>query len=136
MPRRRGRGLIGLLVAAAALTLAACGSSDFRNDPRPPVPAEIAVQINNGRVIVSPSEFGSGLVNFSVANLSDRDASLAVDGPTAGQSDSIPPGGNAVLKMDTEAGEYTATANGTLAAPVLFQVGPERASAKNELLLP
>ena len=136
MLRRTGRALVVLTVAAAALALAACGSDDYANDPRPPVPAEIAVLINNRQVIVSPGDFGAGLVSFSVANLSDNDASLEIDGPTADESDSIPPGGNTTLKMETETGDYTATANGTFAAPLVFAVGPERPSAQNELLLP
>ncbi|MSO41691.1 MAG: hypothetical protein EXQ70_07360 [Solirubrobacterales bacterium] len=125
-----------MAVAAAAVALSACGRDDYANDPRPPFPAAVAVQINNRQVIVSPNDFGSGLVNFSIANLSEQDASLAIDGPTADESVAIPPGGNTILKMETETGDYTATANGTFASPVVFSVGPERESAKNELLLP
>lgn len=136
MPRRRGRGAVALVAAAAALALPACGGNDFDREPRPPVPAEVNVKISDDAVVVSPREFGAGLVNFSVANLSTRDASLAIDGPTAGESAAMAPGANAVLKMETETGDYTATANGTFAAPVFFSVGPERASAENELLLP
>ena len=36
MARRRARGLVAVAVAAAAVTLGACGRDDFENEPRPP----------------------------------------------------------------------------------------------------
>ena len=137
MSWRRGRAILAALVALAAVAIAGCGRDDFANDPRPPVPAEITVEIDNRAVLISPSEFGAGLVNFTIANLSDRAATFSLEGPTAAASDEIPPGGNAVLKAEMETGGYVAVADGPPdAEPFSFEVGPERPSGQDDLLLP
>ncbi len=125
-----------MAVGLAALILAACGSDDFANDPRPPVPAEITVKIGDGAVVVSPKEFGAGLVNFEIANLDDTAATFAINGPTEAVSDEIPARGNNSLKTELETGSYEASADGVEARPFSFEVGPERESGQNDLLLP
>jgi hypothetical protein len=137
MSGRRGTAVPAALVALAALAIVGCGRDDFANDPRPPVPAEITVKIDNREVLISPSEFGAGLVNFTIANLSDEAATLALEGPTAAESDVIPPGGNAELKAEMEAGGYVALADGPPdVEPFGFEVGPDRPSGQDDLLLP
>ena len=136
MPRRRGTALVAAAVAVAALAVAGCGRDDFENDPRPPVPEEVSVKIGSDEVVVSPSEFGAGITNFTIANLGDRNAVLAIDGPTVAQSDEVPPGGTATLKTELVTGDYRANAEGVDIAPFNFQVGPERPSGTDELLLP
>ena len=136
MSRRRGRALVALAVGLAALSVAACGRDDFANDPRPPVPAEITVKIGNGQVVVSPKEFGAGLVNFEIANLDDTAATLAINGPTEAVSNEIPARGNNSLKTEVKTGSYEASADGVEARPFSFVVGPERESGQNDLLLP
>src|SRR3954447_12040324 len=99
MARRRGRALIvrgiepRILSVAAALLIvlvaAGCGRDDFKNDPRPPVPAEVAVKIARDGVAVSPKTFGAGLVVFTVANLTDQAGSLAIHGPVTTSTDQI-----------------------------------------------
>ena len=78
---RRGRALF-LPVAAlvAVLAVAGCGRNDFKNDPRPPIPAEVSVKIATDGVVVSPKEFGAGLVNFTAANLTNQTGTLAING--------------------------------------------------------
>jgi hypothetical protein len=61
---------------------------------------------------------------------------LAIDGPTVAESDQVAPGGTATLKTELVTGSYRAAAEGTEATPFNFEVGPERPSAKDELLLP
>jgi len=133
--RRRRRALV-TAAAIAALSLAACGGDDFENDPRPAVPEEVSVEIAEDGVVVSPSEFGAGLVNFTIVNLGDTSASLAIDGPISAESDEIAPQTNTTLKTDLRSGEYEAIAQGTSAASFEFSVGPDRESAQDELLLP
>jgi hypothetical protein len=128
-----------LLVAAALLgvvAVAGCGRSDFKNDPRPPVPAEVSVKIAPDGVGVSPREFGAGLVNFTVANLTNETGSLAIQGPVDATSNDIAPGDADTVKVDMKTGSYEASVDGFTVAPFDFTVGPERPSGKNDLLLP
>jgi hypothetical protein len=131
--RRRGTALV---VVLATLAVAGCGRDDFENNPRPPVPAEITVKIGNGEVAVSPREFGAGLVNFTIANLSKDPATLVIHGPVDASSPEIQPSSAQTVKVDMKTGSYEASADGVAVLPQQFTVGPERPSGQNELLLP
>ena len=133
--RRRGTALL-LSVGLAALAVAGCGRDDFENDPRPAVAAEITVKIGAGQVAVSPAEFGAGLVNFSIANLTTKPATLSIDGPIDAESGEIAPAGNTLLKVEMRSGQYEASADDAGVRPFSFTVGPDRESGQNELLLP
>ena len=135
MLRRRGIA-VAVVMAVLAIGLSACGRDDFKNDPRPAVPAEVSVKMGNGSISVSPKEFGSGLVNFTAANLTDSPATLLIDGPVKAQSDEIPPAGTETIKVDMKSGQYQASADGAPLKPFQFSVGPPRASGQNDLLLP
>jgi hypothetical protein len=137
MLRRRGRTLF-LPVAAlvAVLAVAGCGRDDFKNDPRPPIPAEVSVKIATDGVVVSPKVFGAGLVNFTAANLTNQTGSLAIQGPVDANSDEIGPGDTQTIKVEVKSGSYEASVDGIAARPFSFTVGPERASGQNDLLLP
>ena len=128
-----------MLVAAAllgVLVVAGCGRSDFKNDPRPPVPAEVSAKISSQGVAVSPREFGAGLVNFTVANLTNETGSLVIQGPVEAASPDIAPGDTGTVKVNMKTGSYEASVNGFTVAPFAFTVGPERPSGQNQLLLP
>ncbi len=125
-----------MIAAVPALAAVGCGRDDFENEPRPTVPADVSVEIGENKVSVAPSSFGAGLVNFTVANLSDTSAALEIDGPSVAESEEIPPGGTTILKADMDSGEYEASADGTFAEPFRFDVGPERPSGQDDLLLP
>jgi hypothetical protein len=134
---RRGRALV-LPVAAlvVALAVAGCGRNDFNNDPRPPVPAEVSVKVANSGVVVSPKEFGAGLVNFTVANLTTHTGSLAIHGPVNANTDQIGPYDAQTIKVQMTSGSYEASVDGIAVRPFSFTVGPERPSGQNQLLLP
>jgi len=138
MQRRRGRWLvIAATLSAVALLAAGCGRSDFKNDPAPPVPLEVTVEINDSAIKVSPPAFGAGLVNFVVANNSRDSAVFQVRGPTEVASEPIPAPGNTVFKTPMVQGEYTASVQGNARIqPTRIRVGPQRASSSNDLLLP
>jgi hypothetical protein len=120
----------------AGLAMAGCGQSDFKNDPRPPVPAEVSVRIATTGVGVSPKEFGAGLVNFTVANLTNRSGSLAIHGPVDATTEDIAPGDADTVKVAMKTGSYEASVDGLSVRPFSFTVGPERPSGQNQLLLP
>jgi hypothetical protein len=137
MLRERGRPLPFIAaVIVAGLILAGCGRDDFKNDPRPPVPAEVSVKIAKDGVGVSPKEFGAGLVNFTIANLTTQTGTLAIQGPVDAASDEIGPAGTWTIKVDMKPGSYEASVSGVAARPFSFTVGPERPSGQNDLLLP
>jgi hypothetical protein len=128
--------MLAALALPAALIATGCGRDDFKNEPRPPVPAEVAVKIADSGVGVSPREFGAGLVNFTVANLTDTPGTLAISGPVDADSDEIPPGAAETFKVQMKTGTYEASVSGLAVKPFSFTVGPERPSAQNDLLLP
>jgi hypothetical protein len=124
------------LLAALAVLVAGCGRDDFENDQRPPVPAEVSAKIGDDGVAVSPREFGAGLVNLTVANLTAQPGALVIRGPVNAESDEIPAAGTTTLKVDLKTGEYEASVDGIAVLPAEFSVGTERPSGQNELLLP
>ena len=136
MLRRRGRALPLAIALVTALVVAGCGRNDFKNDPRPPVPAEVSVKIAKDGVGVSPKKFGAGLVNFTIANLTTGTGTLAIHGPVDASSTEIPPAGTGTIKVDMKSGSYEASVSGVAVRPFSFTVGPERPSGQNDLLLP
>ena len=70
--RRRGRALVAVTAGLAALTIAACGGDDYENEPRPPTPAEISIQVADDELTVSPSEFGAGIANITILNIGEE----------------------------------------------------------------
>lgn len=122
---------------AAATVLAACGEDDFANEDRPPAPVELTALVNDRAVVVSPGAVGAGPVVVTVSNQSQDAASLTLDGPTQIAGGEIPPGGVGELKAVLEQGDYEVTGGeGSSARPGAIDVGPERESSQNELLLP
>lgn len=135
MSRRRGTGVA--LAVVALVVLAGCGRNDFNNDPRPAVPLEVSVEITNENVQVSPPSLGAGLVNFTIANNSDDDATFQITGPTDGTSDAMPPDDNAQMKIEMRTGTYRAAVFGKdLIEPARIEVGADRPASQNDLLLP
>jgi hypothetical protein len=88
-------------------------------------------------VVVSPKEFGAGLANITVANLtSDDTGSLVIHGPVDTTSAPVAPGDADTLKVEMKSGNYEASVDGIAVRPFSFTVGPERPSGQNDLLLP
>ena len=130
-----------LAVSAAALAAAtgvgACGSDDFENEPRPAPPIELTARISDSDVDISPSKIGGGPANITVSNQSRQPASLVLEGPTDAVGPELPPGAVGELKATLDEGDYEVSGGPESdAREGTLEVGPERASSQNELLLP
>jgi hypothetical protein len=134
------RLIVPVAALAVALALAACGEDDFENNPRPASPIELTALINDTKVKVSPSRpsaVGAGLVNVTISNQSADPAALVLEGPSDEASDEIAPGGTGSMKIALEEGDYVvSTGEGSSLRESSLEVGPERESSQNELLLP
>ncbi len=143
-----------MLVLAAGAIAGCGGGAHFANLPRPPIPINLTVYINNQRVSISPSSVGAGPVQLIVTNQANSAESLIVlpAGTSAGQAlaDTGPlsPQATANVTVDLDSpGAYTvaiapsssteaAAASPTGIQPALLRVGKPRPSASNQLLNP
>jgi hypothetical protein len=142
---------IGIL-GVSAIALAGCGSSKtFANRPRPPVPINLTVYINNARVSVSPQAVGAGPVVFIVTNQAASAESLAIQrkggSGSIANTGPINPQGTAQVTVNLRRGTYTVatTATGTTeaaraaASPIhsaTLLIGRRRPSGSDQLLQP
>lgn len=142
----RRTAALALLAVAAVLALGGCGSSsaDYKNDPRPPGPIVITGYISDQRVSVSPRSFGAGPVSLIVTNQTGtaqrvtlESAGAAGTGPGIKQVTApISPQDTATLKVDVKPGSYSVHVAGDAIRAARLKVGPQRASAQNDLLQP
>lgn len=139
---RSGRRRTGAAACCVAvLVVAGCGSDDdFANDPRPPAPILVTAKVDDEKVVVSPKDFGAGLVSFAISNQSDDPVSLTLVGPAPEDNEisgEIPPAGVDEFKADMVEGDYEVNGGErSNAKPAQITVGPERPSSKDQLLLP
>jgi hypothetical protein len=139
-----GRSLrLSLLLPAlttAALALAGCSSSsDYANNPRPPVPINVSAAISPTKVTVSPQKFGAGPVTFLIANLTNDTQTVTVE--TVGQgtkqsSSPINPQGTTTLKVDVSEGSYIVHTQSSTIREAHLTVGAKRPSSQDTLLQP
>jgi hypothetical protein len=142
---RRRRRTPATVMALTALVLAGCGaSSDYRNEPRPPAPIVLTASISDQRISVSPRSFGAGPISLIVTNqtkAAQRVTIESADAPGQGpglkqQTAPINPRDTATLKADVDPGRYSVHVGGDAIAATALRVGPQRASAQNDLLQP
>ena len=134
------------LVVAVAFAVGACGSSsaDYKNDPRPPATIIITGYISDQRVSVSPRSFGAGPLSLIVTNQTSSSQRVTLE--SAGATGSGPgirqvtapisPQDTATLKVDVKPGSYSVHVGADAIRAARLKVGPERASAQNDLLQP
>jgi hypothetical protein len=89
---------------------------------------------------VSPAHVGSGPIRLIVANESSKSLDVRVDPVDAegvgARSGPINPQDTAELQLDVAEGTYRVHATPGSAVGADLHVGPRRASAQNQLLLP
>jgi hypothetical protein len=142
---RRIPRTIGLLAALAAWTLAGCGgdSDDYANRPRPAALINVTAAISDKKISISPKEFGGGPVVIVVSNQTGAEQTMTLETDEIGgdrpglkkSTDPIAPRGTGTLKADVREGTYALSASDG-PEPVTVEVGPERASAQDQLLQP
>jgi hypothetical protein len=145
MQMRRTAALASLAVPAV-LAVGGCGSSsaDYKNDPRPPGPIVVTGYVDDQRVSVSPRSLGAGPISLIVTNQTSTAQRVTLEsavttgaGPGLKQVTApISPRDTATLKADVKPGSYTVHVAGGAIRAARLQVGPERASAQNDLLQP
>jgi hypothetical protein len=134
-----------LVVLAGLGSGCGSGSDDYANADRPPAPISISIAVTGTRVAVAPSRVGAGPVLLLIANESDRSRDVTLTAPNA-SSDScveddassgpINPQGAAHIQLSLVHGTCAVgVADGSLPSTRLV-VGPQRASAQQDLLQP
>lgn len=143
---------IGILTGCT-LAVAGCGGvKHFANNPRPAVPVNLTVYINNARVLVSPNSVGAGPVVFIITNQASQAESVAIQsagGQTLANTASINPQATATVQVNSFSPNsvYTVTTNsggttdasqavGSSIQSASLYVGPARQNANNVLLQP
>ncbi|HEX2071924.1 MAG TPA: hypothetical protein VHF90_09800 [Thermoleophilaceae bacterium] len=135
-----------LLAGGVALMLGAiaCGEEDFPNDPRPATAVELSAVIRDDGVTISPPREGAGQVLITFANLTDRAHTITVEGEDVIERTApIQPQDTATIQKTLRPGNYEVRAGSSRAVdiedqipPATLRIGPERADANNDLLLP
>jgi hypothetical protein len=143
------------IVVLGAVSVAGCGGgAHFANNPRPAVPDDVTVYINDSRVLVSPNSVGAGPVTFIITNQSKLAQSVTIQ-PSGGgsalastapinpqatseiQVDFKNPYSNYTLTTGNPAG--TTDASQTLPStiqPAMFSITAARPNSNNVLLQP
>ena len=139
------RGLAGTVALLVLIPIAGCGEQkDYRNDPRPPAPINVAAYISPNRISVSPSSFGAGPIVVVVTNQSStsQEATFETEG-SSGQGSGlaqttgpINPGDTGQIKLFVRQGVYRLRVNSGAIPPATVFVDGERNSAQNQVLQP
>lgn len=142
------------MVAFTVLVMSGCGNSKtFADKPRPAIPVNLTVYVNNARVSVSPDSIGAGEVVFFVTNQSRKAQSITIrpagaSAPSLARTGPINPQETAQVTVEfSHPGSYqVAAVNGgssdAAAAtppsihPASLRVGAPRPGSTNQLLQP
>lgn len=144
--RTRKLGALSATALVLAGLAAGCGSSDdYANADRPPAPISVSIAVSPTRVQLSPSRIGAGPIVLLIANESGRSRDVTLTAPAGSgrgcvaddaSSGPINPQGAARMQLSVVEGTCeVGVADGTL-PPARLVVGPERASAQQDLLQP
>lgn len=155
------RGPLAAVLLAAVLLLSACTSETRDNELRPPIPANVIVNVSEREVSVSPTRVGYEAprrqqvienspseelisdpgtpmpVQLTIANTLNREVRVRVRGPGGQAATAVTANGTGSVTTNLTSGDYRITAAaGTDARPGRLRVGPRRVSPQNDLLIP
>ena len=129
-------------VAAAAIA-AGCGEDDFENEPRPPVAMELTGVIQEDKLTVSPSRnIGAGPFTILISNQTDAEHTVTLEGASIQERvGPVAPDDTVEIKRTLAPGSYEVRAGSARAVrreiqPATLDIGKQRRSSNNELLLP
>jgi hypothetical protein len=135
-----------VVLLAGALVIGGCGNdNDYKNDPRPPSPINVTAFVGAKRVSVSPNAVCAGPIVVIVTNQSNSSQDVTFQTSVAGSGGKnevaqstgpINPGDTGQIKLDVVQGKYVVKTGDDGVQPAAVAVGPERASAQNDLLQP
>jgi hypothetical protein len=141
LTREPGRAFA--LFATTAIVVAGCGGDEkFENEPRPPAPVQLTGVIRDDKLTVSPNRVGAGPVILLISNQTDDPHTITLDG--SGITETVGPVNpldTAKLQQTLDEGSYEVKAGSERAvakeiSPAVLEIGPERKSSKNQVLLP
>jgi hypothetical protein len=124
------------------MIVAGCGgSTNYKNEPRPPAPIVVTASISKNQVSVSPRKFGAGPVTLIVTNQTGASQQLTLEINTGaagfkGRTGPINPRDTSQLKADLDEGTYSVHVDGNSIRAAKLTVGKNRPSAQNDLLQP
>ncbi|HMU26153.1 MAG TPA: hypothetical protein PKA56_08930 [Solirubrobacterales bacterium] len=157
----RGIRVTAFALLAATAAIAGCGSSTHENEPRPPVPTVVSISVGKdtidakaaiGRGVGEPGprqpylnqnrtapqnqadRKAPAVVNFAIANLTDRATVLRMQGEVS-RTVALTPGGSGSFMMALPTGIYRFSSPAS-SDTALLNVGPSRVSSGGDLLLP
>lgn len=126
--------------ALAAATLPGCGSGgkSYANGPRPAAPIVITAAITQGGVNVSPTQFGAGLIQLVVVNLTNRSQQLSLVSNGGAsfrqQTGPINPEETARLQAQLGSGYYSLGSSDSALDGARLTVGPQRPNSSSNRL--
>ena len=105
------------------------------NSPRPPSPIQLSARIGDDGVTVSPATIGAGLATITISNQTSKPDPAGARGTDRRRQRRDPGREHGSFKLALEEGDYAVT-DGDGGGETKLEVGPERESSQNELLLP
>ena len=119
-----------------------CGGDDFENERRPSVPIELTGVIQERGVTVSPSKEGAGPFVITISNQTDEAHTVTLEGTSVEERvGPIQPQDTGTIQKSLNQGKYEVRAGSEQAVekeipPAELEIGPDRDSSNDELLLP
>src|SRR3954454_14940852 len=107
------------LLATAGSAVAGCGgSSEFKNDPRPPAPVQLTGVIRDDKLTVSPNRVGAGPIIILISNQTQEAHTVTLDGvDTRDTVGPVNPLDSAKIQQTLKQGKYTVKAGSMQAVP-------------------
>ena len=133
---------VGAFATIACLGVAACGTEQHANLPRPPASIVLSAAITPSRITVSPTRVGAGPVTLVATNLTASPQQLTFESiggashPIRQQTAPISPQDTATLKATVSPGVFNVRVAGIGVKPAIVVFGPERPSASSDLNIP